>query len=72
MGYDTTSQMLPGTTLIENALSNGTPFWSWSLGLGGDLFSEMSYYYSTSPFFFICWVIKSIIGISGSTNYTTL
>lgn len=72
IGYDTTSQMLPGTALIENAWCNGTPFWSWSLGLGGDIFTEMSYYYSTSPFFFICWIIKSVLGIAGSTDYMLL
>lgn len=34
--------------LEENILKRQ---WSWSYGLGGDIFSEFSYYYTTSPFF---------------------
>ncbi len=39
-------------------------FWNWNLGLGGDALSELSYYYSTSPFFWISVVFAKLIGFS--------
>lgn len=36
--------------LLES-FAGGNFFWSWSYGLGGDLWGEFAYYYATSPLF---------------------
>jgi uncharacterized membrane protein YfhO len=38
---------------LQHEYSQGNLFWSWSYGLGGDIFSEFLYYLSTSPFFWL-------------------
>ena len=68
-GYDTTSQMLSAKSLLEQSLLNGDMFWSWSYGLGGDIFSEFSYYYSTSPFFYVEFLVKALFGAAGAGIY---
>ncbi|ETP67553.1 YfhO family protein [Planococcus glaciei] len=37
--------------LVES-YADGSFFWSWSYGLGGDLLGEFAYYYTTSPLFY--------------------
>lgn len=54
--------------LEENILKRQ---WSWSYGLGGDIFSEFSYYYTTSPFFYIQLLIKKLLKLE-IQNYTTI
>lgn len=54
--------------LEENILKRQ---WSWSYGLGGDIFSEFSYYYTTSPFFYIQLLIKNLLKLE-IQNYTTI
>ena len=48
---DSFSQLIRMTPFLEDNILDSQ--WSWSYGLGGDIFSEFSYYYTTSPFF-IC------------------
>ena len=69
LGSDSTSQMLSAKSLLEWSLMNGDLFWSWSYGLGGDLFSEFSYYYTTSPFFYAEFAIKALFGAAGAGIY---
>lgn len=38
---------------LQDEFSEGNFFWSWSNGLGGDLFGGLSYYYTTSPLFWL-------------------
>ncbi|MCA1031290.1 YfhO family protein [Bacillus timonensis] len=38
---------------LQEAFSNGNFFWSWRYGLGGDVYGQFSYYYTTSPLFWI-------------------
>lgn len=47
---DALSQFSFFTFLLQHAFKDGNLFWSWDYGLGGDLFGEFSYYYSTAPF----------------------
>lgn len=66
-GTDSTAQMMQFVPFLENSWAAGQPFWSFSYGLGGDIFSEFSYYYSTSPVFLVQWLLKLITGtIPGS------
>ncbi|SFX20035.1 Uncharacterized membrane protein YfhO [Thermoactinomyces sp. DSM 45891] len=38
---------------LNQEYSQGNFMWSWKYGLGGDIFSEFLYYFSTSPFFWL-------------------
>jgi len=38
---------------IKHQMLFDNPFWSWSYGLGGDVFAQFSYYLTTSPFFWL-------------------
>lgn len=64
IGADSTSQMLPFTAFLEQNWAEGNFFWSYNHGLGGDIFSEYAYYYSTSPFFILRFIVKSILDVS--------
>ncbi|MBO1582025.1 YfhO family protein [Bacillus sp. XF8] len=48
------------TFLIQHAFKDGNLFWSFNYGLGGDLFKEFSYYYSTAPFFWITLLLPKL------------
>lgn len=48
------------TFLLQHAFKDGNLFWSFDYGLGGDLFGEFSYYYSTSPFFSITLLLPKL------------
>ena len=63
-GDDELAQMIAGTSLLERTLAQGDA-WSWSYGLGGDVFSEFTYYYSTSPFFYLQMVVKALLSTVG-------
>lgn len=70
-GGDSTSQLIPAISLLERSLLDGNLFWSWEYGLGGDLYSEFSYYYTTSPFFYLQFAVKALLGVAGGDFYTT-
>lgn len=70
-GGDSTSQLIPAVSLLERNLLEGNLFWSWEYGLGGDLYSEFSYYYTTSPFFYLQFAVKALFGVAGGDFYTT-
>lgn len=70
-GGDSTSQLIPAVSLLERSLLEGNLFWSWEYGLGGDLYSEFSYYYTTSPFFYLQFAIKALFGVAGGDFHTT-
>jgi uncharacterized membrane protein YfhO len=53
---DSFKQMAHFYPFLQQHFSQGHFFWSWEYGLGGDLFSEFLYYYSTSPFFWITMI----------------
>lgn len=63
---DSTTQLIPAMTLLENALNDGNLFWSWGYGLGGDLYSQFSYYYTTSPLFYVLYALKRLCGAAGA------
>lgn len=71
VGGDATSQMIPAISLLENALLSGDIFWSWNYGLGGDTYAEFAYYYSTSPFFYVMFLLKCLFGAAGANFATT-
>ncbi|MGM9949519.1 MAG: YfhO family protein [Lysinibacillus sp.] len=50
-GTDATTQMLFYRYLLTDEYRDLNFFWSWSYGLGGDLFAQFNYYYSASIFF---------------------
>lgn len=57
---DDISQFLYFVPFLQRAFLSGQPFWSWSNGLGGGVFGEFSYYYTTSPFFYLMVLIRYI------------
>ncbi len=56
---DSFSQLIRMTPFLEENILDRQ--WSWSYGLGGDIFSEFSYYYTTSPFFYLQLFLKKIL-----------
>jgi uncharacterized membrane protein YfhO len=45
---------------LQHEFSEGNFFWSWSNGLGGDLLGGFSYYYSTSPLFWLTMLFPAM------------
>lgn len=64
IGTDFDAQLIPFQKMINENWSKGNFFWAWENGLSGDIFSGMSYYYSTSPFFIIAFIVKKLIGVN--------
>lgn len=52
--------------LIKEVLLKGH-FWAWTYGMGGDIFSEFSYYYTTSP---IIWSLLPLFKVLPDAWYT--
>lgn len=50
---DSVKQILHFYPFLQNEYLHGNLFWSWKYGLGGDIFAEFLYYYSSSPFFWL-------------------
>lgn len=70
-GTDNTMQFMYFVPFIQKALTSGQHLWSWSYGLGGDILGGFSYYYSTSPFFYLLLLIREI-GFGSLTLASTL
>ncbi|TKC16978.1 YfhO family protein [Robertmurraya kyonggiensis] len=66
-GTDTTKQLLFFKYFLYELFRDGSFFWSWSYGLGGDIFGQFNYYYSMSPFFWLTLLfdIDNLIDIAG-------
>lgn len=63
-GTDNTMQFMYFVPFIQKALTSGQHLWSWSYGLGGDILGGFSYYYSTSPFFYLMLLIMKLGSVS--------
>ncbi|MBS7532019.1 YfhO family protein [Hazenella sp. IB182353] len=48
---------------LQNEYLQGNFFWSWQYGLGGDIFSEFLYYFSTSPFFWTTMLLNATLSL---------
>lgn len=59
-GSDSIHQLLYFVPFLQKAFLIGHPFWSWSYGLGGDIFGEFCYYYTTSPFFYLLLLMRKL------------
>lgn len=55
---DSTVQMIYFLPYLIKDFILGGQSWSWSYGMGGDVFSEFSYYYTTSP---LIWIIAPFL-----------
>ncbi|MFQ9741464.1 MAG: YfhO family protein [Slackia sp.] len=64
-GGDATAQMVGAVPFLERSILDGNLFWTWEYGLGGDLYEQFSYYYSTSPFFYLMLLVKLAFGAAG-------
>lgn len=64
-GGDATAQMVGAVSFLERSILDGNLFWTWKYGLGGDLYEQFSYYYSTSPFFYLMFLVKLAFGAAG-------
>ncbi|NMM61824.1 YfhO family protein [Clostridium sp. P21] len=60
IGLDNASQLMYFVTFLQKSFISGQHFWSWSYGFGGDIFSEFSYYYTTSPFFYLMLILRKL------------
>ena len=58
VGTDATKQMIFYKYLLAQEYRDLNFFWSWAYGLGGDLFAQFNYYYSTSFFFLLSLFFK--------------
>ena len=58
-GKDATTQLLMYRAMLGNEFKSLNFFWSWSYGLGGDLFAQFNYYYSNSIFFIVSLLFGS-------------
>ncbi len=54
---DGTAQMLPFKQFLYNSFSDGMVFYSHQFGLGGGIFSQLAYYFSTSTVFFVTFLL---------------
>lgn len=63
-GSDSVFQTMFFIPFLQKALSAGHGFWSWSYGLGGDAFGGFTYYYTTSPFFYLMLLTAKIGGFA--------
>ncbi|EJO5349482.1 YfhO family protein [Clostridium botulinum] len=59
-GTDSTLQFMYFIPFIQKAFISHQPFWSWSYGLGGDIFGQFIYYYTTSPFFYLMLLLRKL------------
>lgn len=66
-GGDATAQMVGAVSFLERSVLDGNLFWSWEYGLGEDLYEQFSYYYSTSPFFYLMFFVKLLFGAAGGS-----
>lgn len=63
-GTDNTMQFMYFIPFIQKYLTAGQHLWSWSYGLGGDVFGGFSYYYTTSLSFYLMLLIVKLGSIS--------
>lgn len=68
-GTDTTKQLLFFKYFLHELFREGNFYWSWSYGLGGDIFGQFNYYYSFSPFFLftLLFDISTLTDVAGWT-----
>ncbi|KOR26069.1 GtrA family protein [Clostridium sp. L74] len=59
-GTDSTLQFMYFIPFIQKAFLSHQPLWSWSYGLGGDVFGQFIYYYTTSPFFYLMLLLRKL------------
>lgn len=73
-GTDATKQLLFFKFLLHGLFQEGNFFWSWSYGLGGDIFGQFNYYYSASPFFWLMLLfdIDTLTDVAGWVYKTSI
>ncbi len=57
---DSLKQISFFTVFLERFFNEGFHMWSWNYGIGVDVFGQFIYYYTTSPFYWIIFLITSI------------
>ena len=64
--YDGIKQMIPFQMFLYERMANFSSFYDVGFGLGGDYFTDLAYYYTTSPlmyFNFFCIKIMATLGL---------
>ena len=64
---DSTVQMIYFLPYLIKQFILGGHFWSWTYGMGGDIFSEFSYYYTTAP---VLWSLLPLFKALPQSWYT--
>ena len=63
---DSLRQMVASQVLLDRAIGSGDGLlWSDLYGLGGELYGSMSFYYTTSPFYYLEYGVRALLGIAG-------
>lgn len=57
---DSLKQITYFQVFLNRFFEDGFQMWSWNYGIGGDVFGQFIYYYTTSPFFWITFLATSI------------
>ena len=58
IGADASKQFLYFKYFLHRLFSNGEFLWSWKYGLGGDIWGQFNYYYSSSVFFWLTMLFR--------------
>ncbi|MCE4956766.1 YfhO family protein [Macrococcoides caseolyticum] len=69
---DGLEQMLPMQLYLYEKFSSGQFFYSLDFGLGGDYYTDLSYYYSTSIIFFINMIAVKFLDLFFTFNVDTV
>ncbi|UTH00982.1 YfhO family protein [Macrococcoides canis] len=75
---DGLAQMIPFQSYLYHKFTNFSFFYNIDFGSGGDVFQSLAYYYTTSPFFYINFIIAFFLDtftsadLSSSSTWTVL
>ncbi len=69
---DSFRQILPTEALLQSARIAGNPFWSFSFGLGGDMFTELTYAGSVSLFSWLRTLLQWLTGGAATDLFASL
>lgn len=69
---DGLSQMIPFKYFLYNSITNGDFFYSESFGLGGGIFSQLGYYFSTSLIFLLTVLVTFLLEKMGFIDSPSL
>ncbi|MDO5375047.1 MAG: YfhO family protein [Staphylococcus rostri] len=70
--YDGIKQMVPFQIFLYERLTSFSSFYDVGFGLGGDYFTDLTYYYTTSPMMYLNFFCIKIIDLLGLVDPSTI